>query len=172
MRASAEYDLLVSIPLHRGDGVIARSGMGDELDYVPVDKNTLLSTQYPNISLSATRPLYPRPRRVRSSITPWTASSTTSCDTSMDWICFFLRWACQLTIESGFGKGMLIDFNYEGWSRFPDASRCRAYFALLQESEMNHWGKRCFGGCIGICCLLAKSFSLPARMTMSGKWTR
>ncbi len=31
------YDLLVSIPLNMGDDVIARSGLGDELNYVPVD---------------------------------------------------------------------------------------------------------------------------------------
>jgi sulfide:quinone oxidoreductase len=31
------YDLLVTVPLNMGDDVIARSGLGDELNYVPVD---------------------------------------------------------------------------------------------------------------------------------------
>ena len=35
------YDLLVSIPTNMGDEAIARSGMGDELNYVPTYKHTL-----------------------------------------------------------------------------------------------------------------------------------
>src|SRR5512136_1009965 len=38
-----EYDLLVSVPLNMGADAVARSGMGDELNYVPVDKHTFLS---------------------------------------------------------------------------------------------------------------------------------
>ena len=44
-----EYDLLVSVPLNMGDEVIARSGLGDELNYVPVDPHTFLSHAHPNI---------------------------------------------------------------------------------------------------------------------------
>jgi sulfide:quinone oxidoreductase len=44
-----EYDLLVSVPLNMGDDVIARSGLGDELNYVPVDKHTFLSTKHANV---------------------------------------------------------------------------------------------------------------------------
>ena len=36
-------------PLNMGADFVARSGLGDELNYVPVDKHTLLSTQYDNI---------------------------------------------------------------------------------------------------------------------------
>ena len=44
-----EYDLLVSVPVHMGDDVIARSGMGNETNHVTVDKHTFLSPTYPNI---------------------------------------------------------------------------------------------------------------------------
>ena len=44
-----EYDLLVTVPLNMGDDLIARFGLGDELNYVPVDKHTFLSNQHPNI---------------------------------------------------------------------------------------------------------------------------
>ena len=37
------YDLLVTIPLNMGADYVARSGLGDDLNYVPVDKETLLS---------------------------------------------------------------------------------------------------------------------------------
>ena len=40
------FDLLVTVPLNMGADFVARSGLGDELNYVPVDKHTLLSTAY------------------------------------------------------------------------------------------------------------------------------
>ncbi|NIQ11581.1 MAG: NAD(P)/FAD-dependent oxidoreductase, partial [Gammaproteobacteria bacterium] len=43
------YDLLVVVPVNMGADVIGRSGLGDELNHVPVDKHTFLSTQYDNI---------------------------------------------------------------------------------------------------------------------------
>ena len=43
------FDLLVTVPLNMGADFVARSGLGDELNYVPVDKHTLLSTAYDNI---------------------------------------------------------------------------------------------------------------------------
>ncbi len=44
-----EYDLLVTVPLNKGDDLLARSGMGDELNYVPVDKHSFLSPDHPNV---------------------------------------------------------------------------------------------------------------------------
>jgi sulfide:quinone oxidoreductase len=35
------FDLLVTVPLNMGADFVARSGLGDELNYVPVDKHTL-----------------------------------------------------------------------------------------------------------------------------------
>ena len=43
------FDLLVTVPLNMGADFVARSGLGDELNYVPVDKHTLLSKAYDNI---------------------------------------------------------------------------------------------------------------------------
>lgn len=43
------FDLLVTVPLNTVADFIARSGLGDELNYVPVDKHTLLSKKYANI---------------------------------------------------------------------------------------------------------------------------
>ena len=43
------FDLLVTVPLNMGADFVARSGLGDELNYVPVDKHTQLSTAYDNI---------------------------------------------------------------------------------------------------------------------------
>src|SRR4029078_5825106 len=43
------FDLLVTVPLNMGADFIARSGLGDELNYVKVDQRTLQSIQYHNI---------------------------------------------------------------------------------------------------------------------------
>jgi sulfide:quinone oxidoreductase len=43
------YDLLVTVPLNMGADFVARSGLGDELNYVPVDKHTMQSTAYETI---------------------------------------------------------------------------------------------------------------------------
>ena len=37
------YDLLVTVPTNMGAEVIGRSGMGDDLNFVPTDKYTLQS---------------------------------------------------------------------------------------------------------------------------------
>ena len=39
------YDLLVSIPLNKGADVVGKSGLGDELNFSPVNKHTFLSDQ-------------------------------------------------------------------------------------------------------------------------------
>ena len=43
------FDLCVTIPLNMGADFIGRSGLGDDLNYVPVDKETFLSDKYKNI---------------------------------------------------------------------------------------------------------------------------
>jgi hypothetical protein len=50
-----DFDLLVTVPLNMGAYYLARSGLGDELNLVPVDKHTLLSKAHDNDS-SATGP--------------------------------------------------------------------------------------------------------------------
>ena len=43
------YDLLVTVPLNMGADYVARSGLGNELNLVPVDKHTLLSKKHDDI---------------------------------------------------------------------------------------------------------------------------
>ena len=44
-----EYDLLVSIPLNKGADVVGKSGLGDELNFSPVNKHTFLSDRCDNV---------------------------------------------------------------------------------------------------------------------------
>jgi sulfide:quinone oxidoreductase len=167
-----EYDLLVTVPLNKGDDLLARSGMGDELNYVPVDIYSFLSKEHSNIFALGDGAALP------------TSKSGSGAHFEVD--CFaqnFLRYLDGLDtqpkydghtncfIESGFGKGLLIDFNYEveplpGRYPLPGIGP----FALLQESEMNHWGKMMFRWMYWNILLKGQELPLPARMSMSGKW--
>jgi sulfide:quinone oxidoreductase len=167
-----EYDLLVSVPLNMGDEVIARAGLGDELNFIPVDKHTFLSPQHPNVFVLGDAAAVP------------TSKAGSVAHFAVD--CFaenFLRYIDGLEmlptfdghancfIESGFGKGLLIDFNYDveplpGRYPLPGVGP----FTLLQESEMNHWGKMMFRWMYWNILLKGQELPLPARMTMAGKW--
>lgn len=169
-----EYDLLVTVPLNKGDAVIERSGLGDELNYVPVDKHTFVSPQYANIFALGDAAALP------------TSKAGSVAHFSVE--CFaenFLRYIDGLEmlptfdghancfIESGFGKGLLIDFNYDveplpGHYPLPGVGP----FSLLQESEMNHWGKMLFRWIYWNILLKGQELPLPARMSMAGKWTK
>jgi len=168
------YDLLVTVPLNKGDELMARSGLGDELNYVSVDIHTLLSLEHPNIFTLGDAAALP------------TSKSGSGAHFAVDVFAEnFLRYIDGLEmlpsydghtncfIESGFGKGLLIDFNYEveplpGRYPLPGIGP----FALLQESEMNHWGKMMFRWMYWNILLKGQELPLPARMSMSGKWHR
>ena len=167
-----EYDVLVSIPLNMGNQVIAKSGMGNELNYVAVDPHTFISPQYPNVFALGDAAALP------------TSKAGSVAHFAVD--CFaenFLRYADGLEmlptfdghancfIESGFGKGLLIDFNYDteplpGMYPLPGIGP----FSLLQESEANHWGKMMFRWMYWNILLKGQEMPLPARMSMAGKW--
>ena len=170
--SEVEYDLLVTIALNKGDELLARSGMGDELNFVPVDKHTFLSPKWSNVFVLGDAAAVP------------TSKAGSVAHFAVD--CFaenFLRHIDGLEmhpsfdghancfIESGFGKGLLIDFNYDveplpGRYPLPGVGP----FKLLQESEMNHWGKMMFRWMYWNILLKGQELPLPARMSMSGKW--
>jgi sulfide:quinone oxidoreductase len=167
-----EYDLLVSVPLNMGSEAIARSGLGDALNYIPVDKHTFLSPKHDNIFVLGDAAAIP------------TSKAGSVAHFAVDcWSENFLRYIDGLEmlptfdghancfIESGFGKGLLIDFNYDVEplpGRFPLPGI--GPFALLQETEMNHWGKMMFRWMYWNLLLKGQELPLPARMTMAGKW--
>ena len=77
-----------------------------------------------------------------------------------------------LLIESGDGKAMLLDFNYDTEplpGRFPLPGI--GPFTLLEESEVHHWGKRAFRWVYWNVLLRGKELPLDHRMLMAGKRT-
>lgn len=168
-----EYDLLVTVPVNMGAEVIERSGLGDELNHVPVDKHTFLSTEYENIFALGDAANLPTSK----------AGSVAHFAVEV-FVENFLRYIEGLPmleqfdghancfIESGFGKGILIDFNYDveplpGKYPLPGIGP----FSLLQESEMNHWGKVMFRWMYWNILLKGKEMPITAQMTMAGKWS-
>ena len=141
-----EYDLLVTVPTNMGDDCIARSGLGDDLNFIPTDHNTLQSKDYEDIFVIGDATNVPASKA--GSVAHFEAEILT--ENILNYIgnkklvpgfdghanCF---------IETGRGKGMLIDFNYtqepvEG--TFPIAGV--GPLKLLKESVFNHWGKMAF----------------------------
>ena len=74
------YDVLVSIPPNMGDACIARSGMGNELNFVPTNKQTLMADGLENVFVQIS--LVRRPVRSRTSNLRY--SLKTSLSTSRD----------------------------------------------------------------------------------------
>ena len=165
------FDLLVTVPLNMGAEFVARSGLGDELNYVPVDKHTLLSTQYDNIFAVGDAANLP------------TSKAGSVVHFSVDvFVDNFLEHVAGLRmtgsfdghancfIESGDGKGLLIDFNYDteplpGKFPLPGVGP----LDLLKETRANHLGKLAFRHLYWNVLLPGRPLPLPARMSMAGK---
>jgi sulfide:quinone oxidoreductase len=167
------YDLLVTIPTNRGAEVIARSGMGNELDYVPTGRHTLRSEQWENVFVIGDATDLPSSKA--GSVVHFQSEVLTGNllraiagrEPAPEW-----DGHANCFIESGNGKAVLIDFNYDveplpGRYPFPAVGP----LALLEETEMNHWGKLAFRSVYWN--LLLKGTDLGAigpRMAMAGKW--
>jgi sulfide:quinone oxidoreductase len=140
------YDLLVTVPPNLGADMIERSGLGDEMNYVPTDRHTLQARGHENIFVIGDATDVPTSKagsvahfeaevltenvlaRIRGEPLPERFDGHANC-----------------FIESGFGKGFLLDFNYRlepvpGRFPFPKIGP----LALLGESRLNHWGKLAF----------------------------
>lgn len=169
-----EFDLLVSIPTNMGSDVIARSGMGDDLNFVPTEKYTLKARDYDNIFVLGDATNLPSSK----------AGSVAHFQVDL-FIENFLRYIDGLEllptfdghancfIESGYGKGFLIDFNYDveplpGMFPMPGIGP----FSLLRESRVNHWGKMMFRWVYWHVLLKGREMPIPAQMSMAGKWQR
>lgn len=165
------YDVLVTIPTHRGAAVIGRSGMGDDLDFVPTDPGTLRSKQYENVFVIGDATDVPTSKAgsvahfmsdvLFENILRAIDKRPLKADFDGHANCF---------IESGFGKGILIDFNYTveplpGKFPLPGIGP----FSLLEETRMNHWGKMMFRWMYWNALLKGTELPIDPQMMMAGK---
>jgi sulfide:quinone oxidoreductase len=165
------FDLLVTVPLNMGADFIARSGMGDELNYVPVDKETLLSKKYDNIFAIGDASDIPASKA--GSVAHFAVDLF--AENFIDHIngrpmTHLFDGHANCFIESGHGKGLLIDFNYTTeplTGKFP--LPVLGPLPLLKESRFNHWGKLAFRWIYWNILLKGRWMPIPALMSMAGK---
>jgi sulfide:quinone oxidoreductase len=154
-----------------GAEVIANSGMGDDLNFIPTDPKTLKSKKHDNIFVIGDATDLPSSKA--GSVTHFEA------DILHENILRFIDnrpltegfdGHANCFIESGFGKGLLIDFNYDveplpGKYPLPGVGP----FSLLQETKMNHWGKMMFRWVYWNLLIKGSELPIEAQMVMAGK---
>ncbi len=168
---TVDFDLLVSVPVNMGAQFVIDSGLGDPLGFVPVDKHTLRSDTYENIFVVGDATNVPTSKA--GAVAHFEADHfvenfrnatrgrpmTSSFDGHAN--CF---------VESGRGKAMLLDFNYDtepltGTFPYPKVGP----FTLLGESRLNHLGKLAFEQIYWKVLLPGHALPVPTLMSMSGK---
>ena len=166
------FDLLVTVPLHMGAEFVGRSpGLGDDMGFVLTDAQTLQAKVKPNIFALGDATNVPASKA--GSVAHFQAEIPTE------------NVAAYLTgrplpasfdghsncfIETGHGRALLIDFNYDVEplpGKFPLAF---GPLSLLKESRLNHLGKLAFRWVYWHLLLPGRDLiGIPARMSMAGK---
>jgi sulfide:quinone oxidoreductase len=167
------FDCLITIPLHSGDPVISKSGLGDEFGFVKADKNTLQSVLHKNIFVIGDAGNYPASKAgsvahfqaevLEKNILSYVGNQPLKESFDGHSNCF---------IETGYGKGILIDFNYDTEplpGKFP--LPFLGPMTLLKESRINHWGKLAFKWIYWNILLPGRKLPITAHMSMAGKET-
>ena len=165
------FDLLVTVPLNMGADFVARSGLGNDLNFVPVDKNTLQSKANPNIFAIGDASDIPASKA--GSVAHFAVEIFT--DNFLELIAGkpMTGWFdghANCFIESGNGKALLIDFNYDiepltGKYPLPLVGP----MSLLKETRANHYGKMAFRWIYWNVLLPGRSMPVSTHMSMVGK---
>lgn len=165
------FDLLVTVPVNMGAPFVTASGLGNELGHVPVDRHTFLATGHNDVWAIGDAADLP--------ISKAGSVAHFAVDVFVD---NFPRHVAGLPmeerfdghalcfVESGDGRAMLIDFNYEteplpGKYPVPGVGP----FSLLEESRVNHWGKLAFRWAYWNGLIKGRPMPLPTAMVMAGK---
>ena len=166
-----DFDILTIVPVNMGSDMIERSGLGDDMNYVPTDKHTLQSKQFENIFVIGDASNIPTSKA--GSVAHFAAEILTeNILAAMEGRALPAKFDghANCYIETGYGKGALIDFNYEteplpGTFPLPGIGP----FDLLKNTKMNHYGKILFRWIYWHILLKGKELPIEADMTMAGK---
>jgi sulfide:quinone oxidoreductase len=165
-----EFDLLATVPINMGADYLAKSGLGDELNYVPTDKHTLRAEGYDDIWVVGDAANLPTSKAGSVAHFSMEAFLTNFMDVQAGRspsASFDGHSNCF--IESGDGKALLIDFNYDveplpGTYPLPTVG-----LPLLRESRFNHLGKLGFRYLYWHALLPERKLPIPSAMSMRGK---
>ena len=167
-----DFDLLVSVPTNMGASFIEGSEIGDELNFIPTDRHTLLAKEMEDVFVLGDATDLPSSKAgsvahfeaelLKENIARYINGQSLEPTFDGHSNCF---------VETGHGKAMLIDFNYETEplpGRFPYSF---GPFSLLKETRLNHWAKLAFRPVYWHALLPGRQLPISARMSMSGKET-
>ncbi|MEA1896883.1 MAG: FAD/NAD(P)-binding oxidoreductase [Bacteroidota bacterium] len=165
------FDLLAIVPVNMGNDLIERSGMGDDLNFVPTDKQTLRSEKYENIFVLGDASNIPTSKA--GSVVHFAAEVLLeNLLSAIDGRPLHAKFDghANCYIETGFGKGSIIDFNYDteplpGTFPLPGVGP----FGLLQNTKFNHYGKVIFRWIYWHILLKGKELPIGPNMSMAGK---
>jgi sulfide:quinone oxidoreductase len=168
---SIPFDLLVTVPVNMGAPFVGKSGLGDELDHVRVDPHNFLVPDTDNLFAIGDAAALP------------TSKAGSSAHFAVDVFCEnFLEHIdgrpmthsydghANCFVESGDGKALLIDFNYDteplpGSFPFAGVGPMR----LLKETRLNHLGKLAFEPVYWNVLLPGRWLPISTDMSMTGK---
>jgi sulfide:quinone oxidoreductase len=165
------YDLLVTIPTHGGAPFVETSGLGNELGFIPTHPFSLRAKADDHIFVLGDATDLPSSKA--GSVAHFQAEvlhenllramAGQSLEDGFD-------GHANCFIETGFGKALLIDFNYDveplpGVFPLPHVGPMQ----LLRESRINHLGKLAFRWIYWNALLPGHSLPVPTRMSMQGK---
>lgn len=166
-----DFDVLTVVPTNMGDDMIERSGLGDDLNFVPVNKETLQHETHKNIFVLGDASNIPTSKA--GSVAHFSADilfdNFMSAIENRPLLAKFDGHA-NCYIETGYGKGSLIDFNYDteplpGTFPLPGIGP----FGLLKNTKINHYGKILFRWIYWHILLKGKEMPIESHMTMAGK---
>ncbi len=137
------FDVLTIVPVNMGSEMIERSGLAGDLNFIPTDKETLQSKKFENIFVIGDAADIPTSKA--GSVAHFAGEIL--FDNFMNAIegrplTAKFDGHANCYIETGFGKGALIDFNYDteplpGTFPLPGIGP----FGLLKNTKINHYGK-------------------------------
>jgi len=167
------FDLLVSIPVNKGDQMVEDSKLGDEdgLNFIPTDKHTLQSKKYENMFVIGDATNVPASKA--GSVAHFEAEILTENILSYiikEPLTHKFDGHANCFIETGYGKGTLIDFNYVTEplpGKFPFA--LVGPMDLLKVTRANHYGKLAFKWVYWHLLLTGKKLPVSTNMSMTGK---
>ncbi|WP_372593743.1 NAD(P)/FAD-dependent oxidoreductase [Actinotalea sp.] len=165
------FDLLVTIPLNMGADYVGRSGFGDDLNYVPVDRQTLLSTFSDRVFAVGDANNIPASKAgavAHFAVDGFVPNFLAHIEGKPMTHLFDGHANCF--IESGHGKALLIDFNYDTeplTGVYPYAKV--GPLSLLKETRLNHIGKLAFRWIYWHILMPGRHLPVPIAMSMAGK---
>ncbi len=166
-----EFDVLTIVPVNMGAEMIARSGIGDDMNYVYTNKYTLQCENHDNIFVIGDAANLPTSKA--GSVAHFASEILfDNLMSAMDNRPLMAKFDghANCYIETGYGKGALIDFNYTteplpGTFPLPGIGP----FGLLKNTKINHYGKVLFRWIYWHILLKGKEMPIEADMTMAGK---